>query len=286
VTISESTFVQAERAYRQTRLAQNVGNVAEFDLLRAQVSRDNQRPVLIQARAQREVAYLQLRQLLNLSPQQPLALTTELPMPPGSPALPDLRTSAAPGAPNAAPNAARPNAAGGRGNATLVSQRPEPLAFDPAEVLANDPRVAAAVDSVVSAADTAARERASARQARENVTVQRNLLRQARAERLPTLSLSTAYQRFAYPSGGTVPLPGSWNQFYPNWTASISLSVPIFTGGRIRGDELVAQAGLREAEQTARQVEELSALDAQTAIAQLEQAQAAWLASAGTAQQA
>jgi hypothetical protein len=83
-----------------------------------------------------------------------------------------------------------------------------------------------------------------------------------------------------------VPLPSGLNQFYPNWTATLQVSLPIFAGGRIRGDELVAEAGLREAEQTAQQVEELSALDAQVTINQLAQAEASWLASAGTAEQA
>jgi outer membrane protein TolC len=161
------------------------------------------------------------------------------------------------------------------------------MSVNAAEVLAEDPRVATAVDTMLASSDTSALDRAPVRQARENVTVQRNLLKQAHAERLPTIALSSAYQRISYPQpGAVVPLPSALNQFYPNWTASISVSVPIFAGGRIRGDELVAEAGLREAEQQAKQTEELSTLDAETAIAQLAQAEAAWLASAGTAEQA
>jgi outer membrane protein TolC len=280
VQISESTLVQAERALRQTSLAQQVGNVAEFDLLRAQVTRDNQRPVLIQARSQRDVAFLQLRQMLNLPATQPMVLTTDLPTPPAPPAVP-VRTAALPPTPNAAPNAAP-----GRAPVTNAAQTEGLLAVNAAEVLADDPRVASAIDSTLATSDTSARERAPTRQARENITVQRNLLRQARAQRLPQIALSSAYQRISYPSGGFVPFPSGLNQFFPNWTAAISVSLPIFAGGRIRGDELVAEAGLREAEQTAKQVEEFSTLDAQTAIAQLAQAEATWLASAGTAQQA
>ncbi|MBV9879535.1 MAG: TolC family protein [Gemmatirosa sp.] len=282
VVVSESSFVQAERALRQTSLSQNVGNTSEFELLRARVTRDNQRPVLIQARTQRDVAYLQLRQLLNVPPSQPLVLTTDLPAPAVSPSL-QQRTAVAPAAPPV------PNAAPGtppRGLAVPASQSEGLMYVDPAEALAEDPRVAVVVDSVLAGADTAAHERATARQARENITIQRNLLRQARAQRLPSIALSSAYQRFSYPGGGFVPLPSSLNQFYPNWTASLAVSLPIFTGGRIRGDELVAEAGLREAEQTAHQVEELSALDAQLAVSQLQQAEAAWLASSGTAEQA
>lgn len=280
VAISESSLVQTERALRQTTIAQQVGNTSEFDLLRARVTRDNQRPVLIQARSQRDVAVLQLRQLLNLPADRPLLLTTDLPAPV---AVPALRTTAV------LPPAARDVVPNGR-----VGVRPTPvaqtgdglLAVDPAEVLAADPRVATAVDSALVASDTSAHDRASARQARENVTVQRNLLRQARAQRLPQVSLGSAYQRIAYPSGGALPLPSGLNQFYPNWTATLQVTLPIFVGGRIHGDELVAEAGLREAEQTAQQVEELSALDAQVTVNQLAQAEAAWLASSGTAEQA
>jgi len=76
--IAESTLVQAERSYSDTRIARDVGNVAEFDLLRASVTRDNQRPVVIQRRAQRIQALLRLRQLLDLPQDAVLVLTTSL----------------------------------------------------------------------------------------------------------------------------------------------------------------------------------------------------------------
>ena len=55
-----------------------MGTQSEFDLLRARVTRDNQRPVVIARRADRDVAYLRLRQLVNLPPDLSLQLTTEL----------------------------------------------------------------------------------------------------------------------------------------------------------------------------------------------------------------
>ncbi len=76
--IADSALVQAERAYRDTELAREVGTAAEFDLLRAGVARDNQRPVVIQRRAQRTQAFLRLSQLLDLPSNQPLLLSTEL----------------------------------------------------------------------------------------------------------------------------------------------------------------------------------------------------------------
>src|SRR5690606_35109163 len=78
VAIAESSLVQTERALRQTRLARQVGTTAEFDLLRAQVTRDNQLPTVIAARTQRTASLLRLRQLLELPEQQPLRLTTGL----------------------------------------------------------------------------------------------------------------------------------------------------------------------------------------------------------------
>src|SRR6185503_2122463 len=66
VALAESSSVQTEAVLRQTQLARNVGNVSEFELLRAQVSSANQRPIVIQRQSDREVAYLRLKQLLNL----------------------------------------------------------------------------------------------------------------------------------------------------------------------------------------------------------------------------
>jgi outer membrane protein TolC len=281
VQISESSLVQTERAFRQTAIGREVGNISEFDLLRARVSRDNQRPVLIQARAQRDIALVRLRQLLDLPLDEPLQLTTALPVPPVVDA-PALRTA------QGAPQSAAPVAPGQPVVTPAVSngERFTTVVVDPAEVLGVDPLVTSAVDSVVSAADTAAAARAPARQTRENIAAQRNLLRSARAQRIPAVQLSTNYQRFAYPAGDGITLPTALNQFFPNWTVTLGVSVPIFNGGRIRGDELIAEANLREAEQTSRQVEELSALDARLAISQLEQAEATWRSSGGTAGEA
>jgi outer membrane protein TolC len=131
-------------------------------------------------------------------------------------------------------------------------------------------------------ADTSAEGRAQVRQVAEAVMVQQNQFRIARAQRLPGLALSTQYGRIAYPSNG---LP-AWDQYYPNWTVTATLSVPLFTGGRITGDEMVARANLTEARENYQQTKELAALDSRQAIADLEQAVAAWKASSGTSEQA
>lgn len=281
VGIAESTFVQAERAYRQTALGREVGTISEFDLLRARVSRDNQRPVLVQSRGNRDVAYLRLRQLLNVPLDEPLRLTTSLPLPPAA------TPAAVPGSALAgsAPAGTRRDSVARsvvRGDTVRVTR----VAFDPAEVLGDDPQVAAAVDSAVARADTSGRVRATARQSRENVVVQQSLLRISRAQRLPSLALQGNYQRFGYPTGSGISFPTAANQFYPNFTVALGLSIPVFTGGRLGGDVLVAEANLREAEATSRQVEQLASLDAQLAVTQFAQAEAQLRATAGTAEQA
>jgi len=78
VAISVATLAQADTTLRQTQLARQVGNSPEFDLLRAQVTRDNQVPVVIQRRSDRDIAYQRLRQLLNIPQDQSLVLTSDL----------------------------------------------------------------------------------------------------------------------------------------------------------------------------------------------------------------
>lgn len=78
LTIAESGYAQADAAYQQTRLAFDAGRLPEFEVLRAQVQRDNQRPLVIRATAGRDRAMLRLLQLLNLPPGHPLELAVDL----------------------------------------------------------------------------------------------------------------------------------------------------------------------------------------------------------------
>src|SRR5262249_8659013 len=78
VAIQESALQQTDEVLKQTRVARQVGNSAEFDLLRAQVTRDNQVPVLLQAQNNRQVSYLRLKQLLEIPLDDTLELTTTL----------------------------------------------------------------------------------------------------------------------------------------------------------------------------------------------------------------
>ncbi|MEO8449148.1 MAG: TolC family protein [Gemmatimonadota bacterium] len=78
LAIGEATLAQSDTTLAQTKLRREVGTVPEFDLLRAQVARDNQRPIVITRRTQRDLAYVRLKQLLNLPLEQELTLTSEL----------------------------------------------------------------------------------------------------------------------------------------------------------------------------------------------------------------
>lgn len=232
-SIADSSLAQAERALQQTQLAREVGNVAEYDLIRARVQRDNARPAVIAARSQRDVALIRLRQILNLPASTALTLSTP---------VEDARTAPA-------------------SSFRTIS------------------------DAVPASADTAASQRAFVRQAEENVHAQEQQLAIARAQRLPSIALSTNYQRFAYPPEGSA-FEESWKYYFPNWTVSLGVSMPLFTGGRQRGQELVAAANLAEARARYDEAREAATFDARLVLAQLEQAEAAYAASTGTDEQA
>jgi outer membrane protein TolC len=78
VTIAEAALTQADAAYQQTTLAYKAGTQPEFEQLRAQVERDNQRPIVIRRKSDRDLAHLRLKQLLELPPSASLQLTAAL----------------------------------------------------------------------------------------------------------------------------------------------------------------------------------------------------------------
>jgi outer membrane protein len=225
VALAESSAVQTENVLKQTQLAHTVGNVSEFELLRAQVSAANQRPIVIQRQSDREVAYLRLKQLLNIPLDTPVQLTT---------AVDDVTAI----------------------NSALEASGP--------------------------GGDTSATERATVREAAAAIDAQRGLLKIAKAQRFPTLALTSQYGKIAFPLTN-FPQPGN---FRTNWTIGLASQVPLFTGGRIKGEQLVAEANVREAQARYDQVREFAALDSRVTISNLSQARSAWQASLGTAEQA
>ena len=229
LTIAEETLAQAERTAEQVRQQREVGRIAEFDLVRAQVSRDSQRPEVIRSRNARDLAYLRLKQLLEL----PLAL--------------DLRL-----------------------DASLEDEVLPPPAT----------RFAAAIASA-EARPVADASRSGIVQAQNAVEQSEAGVRVARAQRLPSVSVSSSYGRVAYPSG----LSG-FSDWRTNWTLGIAAQVPLFTGGRIRADEMAARAALAESQARLQLARELATLDAASAQLELASARAAWVATRGTAEAA
>ncbi|MCC6317062.1 MAG: TolC family protein [Gemmatimonadaceae bacterium] len=229
VAIAESSLAQTEGTLRQTTVARQVGNQSEFELLRARVTRDNQRPIVIQRQAERDIAHLRLKQLLNVPYTEPLRLTSDI----------------------------------------------EDQSMAPVQLVAGTTLRGAAPD-------TSAGARAPVRQLEEGLRAQEADLSIANSGWIPTVSLSTAYSRVAFGASG-IPTWGNWVN---NWTVSLGASFPLFTGGRIRGEQLVAQASLDEARARLDQTRELAALDARQSVAQLQQAEAALAASLGTAEEA
>ena len=123
-------------------------------------------------------------------------------------------------------------------------------------------------------------ERVAVEQAGATVRTREAALKLTEAQRMPTVSLNSSYSRIAYPDNVVPSFDRS------NWTVGVSMSVPVLTGGRQRGDELVARAELDQSRLQQKQVEELAALDTRSAWAELLAARAAWESTAGTVQQA
>lgn len=224
VAIADSSVAQTDVVFQQTKLAKQVGNVSEYELLRAQVTRDNQIPVQIQARSNRQVAYLRLKELLNMPLDTPVELTTRV-EDSSNPTLPAIATTAP---------------------------------------------------------DTAVSDRAPVRQADEAVIASEAQVRVARAERIPTLSIISNYQRLYFPAQLLPNLSTGVN----NWTVGLATSFPILDGGRIRGDKAIAEAGLRQARAQREQARQFASLDTRVALNDLAQAQSIWDASRGTVDQA
>lgn len=225
VLIADSSVAQTATVLAQTQVSYRVGNTSEYDLLRAQVTHDNQVPVLLQARANKQVAYLHLKQLLDMPLDDSVVLTTPIESTAGPP-LPVVAASWTP--------------------------------------------------------DTITSDRSAVRESNEAVVAQEAQVRIARAERIPSLALVSNYQRLYFPST----IFPSLSNGVDNWTVGISTNIPIFDGGRIHGDQVIAQAGLQQARAQAAQTRQFAAMDTRVALEAYTEAQAAFDASRGTADQA
>jgi len=240
VTIAAATLEQAGATPKQTQGGFEAGTQPEFEVLRARVTRDNQSPVLIRQRANRGVAFLRLKRLLDLPVDYPLELADAL---------------------------------------SDESLPPSPSFAERVVSVEKTLRDAEATNTLLEA-NVSLPDRTVVVEAGTTVSLREAALKLVEAQKKPSVSLNSSYGRIAYPDNGLPTFDRS------NWTIGASMTLPILTGGRQRGDEAVALAELEQAKAQRKQVEELAALDTRTAWAELVASRVAWEATAGTVQQA
>ena len=78
MSIAEATVQQASATLKQVQAGFDAGTQPEFEVLRARVNRDNQQPVLIRQRMNRDIAVLRLKQMLDLPSDADLRLADAL----------------------------------------------------------------------------------------------------------------------------------------------------------------------------------------------------------------
>jgi outer membrane protein TolC len=125
-------------------------------------------------------------------------------------------------------------------------------------------------------------ERAGLAAAEATVNVQQQLLRAARADRWPTLSLATTYTEQAFPSNV---FPAT-DQFRRGWNGELKLSFPIFLGFKTAGTIERARAALLSAQARRDQAREQVQLEVAQAKAEVERARALLVARRETVRQA
>ena len=78
VELQENNLVLASNRLSQVELFERAGQAARYDVLRARVERANIEPLAIQARSDRELAVLELKRVLNIPVEQPVALVSRI----------------------------------------------------------------------------------------------------------------------------------------------------------------------------------------------------------------
>jgi outer membrane protein TolC len=121
-------------------------------------------------------------------------------------------------------------------------------------------------------------------QARQAAVVSDRYLAVAKAAWFPSLSFSANYGWVQYPEN-VVPTFAD-KAWYPGVSAGFNLAVPLFNGGRIHGEVMVAEATAHEARVRADQVAEIAALEAEDSAAEVRSVEAGWAATQGTVEQA
>jgi outer membrane protein len=125
--------------------------------------------------------------------------------------------------------------------------------------------------------------RAAVEAAEANVEFRRQAVRVYHGDYYPTLKLTSSYGGQAYPSGL---FPGSIADFRKDWSASLTLSVPLFDGLRTHGAVVQAQAELQRAEAQLAQTRAGVQIEIEQARGEIERAQALVAARHETVRQA
>ena len=234
VAIQERNLQLSTERVAQAEQLEKAGRAARYDVLRVRVERTNLEPLAIQARNDRDIAYLQLKELLNLPLAQPIRLTTHVGM-------------------------------------------------DSTDVGAMLARLSA---------DTVGGSRASLRAAEEVAGARDAAIKVARADFLPTITVFVQTGYLALPTSPAFPTrlgeasnslcpAGSSttricqnNGFFPDRSAGLQVSWPIFDGLRAKGNLDLAQANARIAELQLAQTRERVGVEVAQARAGAERAAA------------
>ncbi|GAB1342492.1 TolC family protein [Gemmatimonas sp.] len=131
-------------------------------------------------------------------------------------------------------------------------------------------------------AHNATRRRPALELARRQILINEQRVAATKAASLPTVSLTGAFGKQAFPSTG---LP-SRADLLDSWVVGVGVSVPIFSGGQRTADVRDAEELLRQAKLQLSQAEKQTTLDLTQQRAEIGRAQAAMAARKQTAQQA
>ncbi len=209
--IAQAALDQALAFRAQQQLRLDAGSASELDLLRAEVSAENLRPQLVEARNAAEVSVLDLKRLIDLPLTQPIRLTTALDAP----------------------------------SALQVDTLSEP---DPARV---------------------ASQRAAVAAAERQVTIREQQISIARGAFLPQVDLSVNYGAQNLPLTTFGFDNSRWQR---DFSASIGVSLPLFTGFRRGADMEQARIELTRAKLQVGQLRESVQLQYQQARGERERA--------------
>jgi outer membrane protein TolC len=244
VHIQEANLALAEQQLAQAEQLEHAGRQSRYDVLRARVARANLEPAVIQARADREAATLELKRLANLPPAAPLRLTSTL-------------------------DAAQVQALAARAAADAIASDSAALDSLPA-VRAAQLRARAAGSAVTVA--------------RADYLPTISVFLQTGYQAFPLSGLPTTFGRLntvECPAGSAADRVctqqnGGW---FSDRSAGVQVSWPLFDGFRTRSNVALARAQADIAATQARQAREAAAVAAANSRNQLAAAQAIYAAS-------